>query len=302
MVERFAYATEHLNPFRRFLLHEPRGHHGMVGCIVTPPVRSDSHLGVIFMDSDGFSDVCGPGIVALVTALVEAGHLPISKEEPRIVIDSVIGQIVAEPTCSTSTVDAVSFQNVPSFVVNTAVPIELDGRSFPVDIAFGGAFYAIVNASDLRDCHVERAELACLQGWGTVIKQAVESVISVQHPTHPEVQGIYGVIITDSPTQPDVRLRSATLFGGAQLDRSPSETGTCALMATLFSRGGLSLGETYLHEGIIGSRMTGMLLAETVVGPYRAVIPQITARAFVTGFLQLVLDASDPLAQGFLLR
>jgi len=70
-------------------------------------------------------------------------------------------------------------------------------------------------------------------------------------------------------------------------------------MALLHSKGNLRIGETFIHESILGSRFTGRLIAETKVANYDAVIPEITGRAYVTDFNALVLE--DLLREGFLL-
>ncbi|HEY6448987.1 MAG TPA: proline racemase family protein, partial [Acidobacteriaceae bacterium] len=83
------------------------------------------------------------------------------------------------------------------------------------------------------------------------------------------------------------------------LDRSPCGTGTCAKMACLHAKGALALGEDFVHQGILGTTFTGRLIAETTVGPYRAVVPTIRGRAWITGFAEYVLDPSDPFPRGF---
>jgi proline racemase len=41
------------------------------------------------------------------------------------------------------------------------------------------------------------------------------------------------------------------------------------------------------------------LSAETQVGPYAAVIPTISGRAWISGFANYVVDAEDPFPNGF---
>jgi proline racemase len=91
--------------------------------------------------------------------------------------------------------------------------------------------------------------------------------------------------------------RPATWTG--VIDRSPCGTGTCAKMATLHARGELGLDQDFHHEGILGTIFTGRLIEETTVGPYRAVVPTISGRAWITGIAQYVVDAEDPFPEGF---
>jgi proline racemase len=83
------------------------------------------------------------------------------------------------------------------------------------------------------------------------------------------------------------------------LDRSPCGTGTCAKMATLHARGRLALNEPFRHEGVLGTVFTGRLVEETSVGPYRAVVPELTGTAWITGIAQYVVDPTDPFPDGF---
>ncbi|HHE47385.1 MAG TPA: hypothetical protein ENL11_00295 [Candidatus Acetothermia bacterium] len=83
------------------------------------------------------------------------------------------------------------------------------------------------------------------------------------------------------------------------LDRSPCGTGTCAKMATLHAKGKLPLNKDFRHEGILGTIFTGRLVKETQVGPYPAVVPTVTGRAWITHFSTYVLDPDDPFPRGF---
>ncbi|RNB87265.1 proline racemase [Brevibacillus fluminis] len=300
ILEQRAYFREHLDDIRRVLMHEPRGHHGMYGCVITPPVSEDADFGVLFMHNEGFSTMCGHGIIAVVTVAIETGYLQIKGDNPRIVIDSPAGKIIAYAKCDGTEVKSVSFENVPSFVFAQDVRIELDGRSFFVDIAFGGAFYAIVDAKELG-VSVEIEQLPQLQKWGRAIKEQIESRMAVQHPLEGQLQGIYGVIISDEPKKTNSHLRNVTIFADEQIDRSPCGTGTAARIATLYKRGQLTQNENFVHEGIVGSQFVAHVVADTKVGEFEAIIPSIEGKAFITGLHQFVVDPTDPLGSGFLL-
>lgn len=235
ILERRAYFREHHDVIRRALMHEPRGHHGMYGCVIVPPVSPDAHFGVLFMHNEGFSTMCGHGIIGVVTAAIETGYLQVDGETPQIVIDSPAGKVVARARVTEGEVKSVSFENVPSFVFAQDVPLTVNGVSIQVDIAFGGAFYAVVQAEDLG-VRVEIDQLPALQDWGQAIKERIEADISVQHPLQPQLQGIYGVIVSDEPKKAGSHLRNVTIFADRQIDRSPCGTGTSARLATLYQR------------------------------------------------------------------
>lgn len=143
-LERRAYCMEHLDHLREVLMYEPRGHHGMYGCIITPPASTHADFGVLFMHNEGWSTMCGHGIIAVITVGIETGMF---ETKQKFIIDSPAGEVIAYAKYNGSEVDSVSFENVPSFVYKKDVPIKIDNYEFQVDIAFGGAFYAVVDLS-----------------------------------------------------------------------------------------------------------------------------------------------------------
>jgi proline racemase len=283
-------------------MSEPRGHHGMVGCVVTPPASGDAELGLLFMDNGGMSPMSGHGIICAVTALICSGQLATDEGGLAIRIDTPAGLIAAYAHFEGSEVHSISFDNVPSFVYAKDIPVALHGLEFTVDIAFGGAFYAIVEAGALGGVRLHESELPDLQMWGREIKRHLETCLMVQHPLIPELAGIHGVVIADSTTgHIDRRYRNVTVFADGQFDRSPGGAGVCALMSSLVGQGKLDVDDASFHEGIVGTEITARITAETKVKDYRAIVPRVTGTAYIIGFLQFAVDPTDPLAEGFLL-
>ncbi|MGP4079149.1 proline racemase family protein [Pseudalkalibacillus sp. R45] len=301
ILEKRAYFTDHLDVIRTILMHEPRGHHGMYGCIVTPPENKDSNFGVLFMHNEGLSTMCGHGIIGVVTAGIEMGFLETYGQGSSIyTIDSPAGKITAEAVYDNHKVSSVSFLNVPSFVYKEEFEISLGHKTFKVDIAFGGAFYAIVQAKDL-DLQVEIQQLSKIQKWGKSIKEEIEKTLDVKHPLEDKIQGIYGVIFSDQPEKKESNLRNVTVFADQQIDRSPCGTGTAARMAALYQKGVLKENQSFVHESIIASQLKGEIIESTKIGGFQAIIPKISGSAFITGSHQFFIDPSDPLSEGFLL-
>ncbi|KQX68323.1 proline racemase family protein [Paenibacillus sp. Root444D2] len=300
ILARRAYFREHYDYIRKVLMFEPRGHHGMYGCVITSPVSPDADFGVLFIHNEGYSTMCGHGIIAVVTAAIEMGFLPAAEERSQIIIDTPAGKVFAKAACEGIEVKSVSFVNVPSFVFAQDVRVVVLGKSFTIDIAFGGAFYAIVKSEELG-ISVDIAELSKLQEWGSAIKAYVESHMTVSHPLEPQLQGIYGVVVSDTPRKEGSHLRNVTIFADRQIDRSPCGTGTCARMAVLHARGELEIGQNFVHESIVDSQFTGRVMETVKVAEYEAIIPLIQGRAFITGTHQFIVDPSDPLGEGFLL-
>jgi proline racemase len=172
------------------------------------------------------------------------------------VLDTPAGQIRARATGASSPrrvrVERVSFLNVPSFVLAAGVPISVNGRTMAVDVAFGGAFYAIVDA-EAAGVPLVADRLTDLRRMGDAIKHEVERAIVVSHPTEPGLTGIYGTIFTGPPTREPADLRNVTIFADREVDRSPCGTGTCAVLAVLDAMGLADASRPFVHESLIGT-------------------------------------------------
>jgi trans-L-3-hydroxyproline dehydratase len=310
VLEQREFVREHHDELRRALMLEPRGHADMYGALLTPPERPGSHAGVLFMHNEGFSTMCGHGVIAVTTIAIERGLIDVPVDgggTARLVLDSPAGAIHAKADVvgagTAKRVTRVSFRNVPSFVLHPAIPIRVGTREVRVDVAFGGAFYAIVDSESVG-IPIVRERLADLRRVGMEIKHAVESAVTVQHPLEPQLRGIYGTIFTGQPSDETADLRNVTIFADAEVDRSPCGTGTAAVMAVLHAMGILSGAEqTFTHESIIGSRFRGRVADTTTVSTageaIDAIIPEIEGDAWITGEHTFIIDERDPLSEGF---
>lgn len=299
MLERREWLRVHSDHLRTALMLEPRGHTDMYGALLTIPERPDSDAGVLFMHNEGYSTMCGHGVIAVTTIVVERGLLQL-RRPTELVLDTPAGQIRARATLAPSAakVTSVSFLNVPSFVLHAGLLVPLGGRQVRVDVAFGGAFYAIVDTESLG-IPIDGGRLPDLRLAGMAIKNAVEALVRIEHPQDPSLSGLYGTIITGPAESQDADLRNVTIFADAEVDRSPCGTGTCAVMAVLAAMGLLGPEQAFTHESIIGSRFRGRLAGETTIGELPAIIPEITGDAFVTGEHTFLIDENDPFAHGF---
>ena len=299
MQEKREWVRANHDHLRTALMLEPRGHSDMYGALLTEPERTTSDAGVLFMHNAGYSTMCGHGVIAVATIAIERGLIT-PRRADEIVLDTPAGQVHARPRISAADrrVTSVAFRNVPSFVLHPAVPIQLDGRTIHADVAFGGAFYAIVD-SEAAGLAIRGERLAELRRAGMAIARAVDSAVRVEHPEQTDLHGIYGTIFTGPPTSPDADLRNVTIFAESEVDRSPCGTGTCAVMAVLAAMGILTPEQTFTHESIIGTRFRGRVAAELMVGDLPAIQPEIEGEAYITGESTFVIDERDPLAFGF---
>jgi proline racemase len=301
ILARRKWMRENLDEIRRILVWEPRGHADMYGAILTPPVSPEADYGVLFLTNEGYSTMCGHGIIALTTALLETGAFPIQTPETTITFDAPAGLIRARACIDGDRVVSVSFLNVPSFQFARNLELELSTGKVAVDVAFGGAFYALVDAKALGT-QVRRARIDELIALGMEVKRAVEAKLDIVHPLEAELRGIYGTIISDEPATKDGDGRNVTIFAESEVDRSPCGTGTSAKLANFYANGQIQIDQPYVHESIIDTIMIGRILSETNVCETPAVVTEISGRGYITGFHTFVVDPDDPTRQGFLVR
>ena len=292
ILERRRFARDHLDRFRRLLVHEPRGHADMYGCHVVPPNDDGADLGVVFFHNEGYSTACGHGTIALVTWALDEGRVPMREGESRVVVDVPSGRLETWATVEAGRVRSVRFRNVPSFV--WASGIEAAGRV--VDVAFGGAFYATLEE------RVEPRELPRLIELGRAIKAAIETEHDVVHPLEPELRGVYGVIFWQEERDEPLAQRNVTVFADGEVDRSPCGSGTSARLALLDAQRRLPRGAALRHLSIVGTEFTGRVVGDAHVAGIPAVVTEVEGTAFRTGRAVFELDPDDPLGEGFLLR
>jgi proline racemase len=302
ILEKREFLRGHYDHLRTALMLEPRGHADMYGALLTEPERPGSDAGILFMHNEGYSTMCGHGVIAVVTIALERGLIVPREGAGEIVFDAPAGTITARATMrktdGRTAVDRVSFVNVPSFTLHGGVPIRLGNRELRVDVAFGGAFYAIVD-SESAGIPITGQRLGDLRQAGMAIKHAVEAAVRVEHPLEAGLHGIYGTIFTGPPSTDDAHLRNVTIFADAEVDRSPCGTGTCAVMAVLSSMGLLDETATFVHESIIGTRFRGRIAGTTALGEIPAILPEIEGEAHITGEHTFLIDDRDPLREGF---
>lgn len=302
ILARRRWVKEHLDPLRTALMFEPRGHADMYGCILTPPVTPGADIGILFMHNEGYSTMCGHGIIAITRVALETGLIPMKAPETTVRIDSPAGLITAHARVSGGEVTSVYFHNVPSFVLAQDETIAVSGLGrVRYDIAFGGAFYAYVDAADVNvRCIPE--DFRSLIEKGMAIKRAIMSNREIPHPFEPDLGFLYGTIFIGPPQRADAHSRNVCIFAEGEVDRSPTGTGVSGRLALHYARGEIGIGERIVIESIIGSRFSGRVAEATRFGPHAAIIPEVEGTAHITGRHEFVIDPSDPLRNGFILR
>jgi proline racemase len=306
MLDKRAWAMKRLDHLRRTIMLEPRGHADMYGALLTEPVTPGANAGVLFMHNQGWSTMCGHGIVAVTTIALERELIWARGEraasEVALSYDTPAGLVQARATVVRSgectRVASVSFRNVPSFVFEASLPVTIGARKIPVDVAFGGAFYAIVDA-EAAGLPIDVPHLPELRRAGMLIAREVERLRKVEHPNDAGLEGIYGTIFTAPAQLPHAHLRNVTIFADAEVDRSPCGTGTAAVMAVLEEMGLLDRDTPFVHESIVGTTFSGRVVDRVQVGERAAIVPEIEGAAWITGEHTFLIDGDDPLSAGF---
>ncbi len=302
ILEKRRYMKEHLDNYRKALMFEPRGHADMYGCIITPPVTKDADFGVLFLHNEGYSTMCGHGIIAVTKVVLETGMFETIEPVTTIKIDSPAGLITSHAKVTGGKIESTYFENVPSFVIasnqSTVIPV-LGKVNF--DIAFGGAFYAFVNADQLRISMTENNYRELIVK-GMMIKRAIAKNFRIEHPFDDDLSFLYGTIFYGAPLSENTDSRNVCIFAEGEVDRSPTGTGISARMALHYFNGKLKLNEPFVIESILGTKFTGKAIGTTKFGNYDAVIPQVEGNAFITGKNIFYINPDDPLREGFILR
>ncbi|WP_035415220.1 proline racemase family protein [Ferrimonas kyonanensis] len=303
ILEKRRYLQAHLDHYRRLLMHEPRGHADMYGALLTEPTTLDGDFGVLFLHNEGYSSMCGHGILAVVQAAAKCGWFSVTAMPETINIDAPAGRIQAQVWRNGAGGIEASFINVPSWAEALDCRVEVPGLgSVEYDIGFGGAYYAYVDADALGlSCEPER--LPTLISAGRAIKQAVMATHPLAHPQEADLSFLYGTLFTSARTRdPDCHSRHVCVFADGEVDRSPTGTGVAGRVALLHARNQVALGQPLMIESIVGGRMTVTATDAVDYHGKAALLPRVSGRSWITGEHRFVLEPDDPFSQGFLLR
>ena len=299
-----ALADEDIQATRRLLCHEPRGHADMYGGFLVKPDDQAADLGVLFWHKDGFSTACGHGTIALGVWAVEHGLVePGVDGIAEVTIDVPSGRVVARVDCVNGTPRAVTFRNVPAYVLARNVEVEVAGKSAQVDLAFGGAVYAHLRASDVG-LSVEPGNVEALISAGRDVKRSLLGAKVTEHPEDDRLSGVYGVMIYDelSESESEVKQRNVVIFADGQVDRSPCGSGTSARLALLADEGRLNSEQTLHHISIVDGEFLGRIIDKTTAYGHPAFITDVEGMAYRTGRSEFELSPDDPIGTGFVLR
>jgi proline racemase len=301
MMEKLKHVREHYDDLITGILWEPRGHDDMFIAIVTPPTSPGADLGIIYRGAYDYMTMCGHGTIGAVTVAVETGLVKAQEPITTVKVDTPSGLVTTKAKIEDGAVKSVTIRNVPSFLYERDVVVEVPGVGRVTgDLSYGGDFYFIVDSAELG-LDLDGVDIDDLIKISGKVKRSVVEQNTVQHPELRDIKELHGVIVTGRPRHPEARCRNL-FISGTHIDRSPCGTGTCAKMASLYGRGELSLNDEFVAESILGSIYRGKIVDETKVGGLKAIIPELTGRAWIMGFNTLLIDPQDPFKYGFRVR
>lgn len=299
MLEKMRWINEVDDSIRRFTVYEPRGTAHMTANLLLPPCHPDAAAGFIVLQADQAHAMSGSNAICVATALLETGQVAMTGPETRFVLDTPAGLVGVTAACRDGRCERITLAMVPSFVQDLDVVLDVAGMGrVRMDIAFGGVFYALVDAR-AAGLPITRANARALVDAASRIKREVNARVRVAHPERPGIDTVSYVMFCD---QDDPRtLRGATIVLPGRCDRSPCGTGTSARLAVLNARGALAVGETLQARSIIDSQFTARITGLARVGDRPAVLPEISGRGWIYGVHQIGVDPTDPYPLGFTL-
>lgn len=300
ILEKRRYFRDHYDHLRTGLILEPRGHADMYGAVITEPISKNADFGTFFLHNEGYSTMCGHAIIALTKLVFDTGM--IEKDKDEFLIDAPPGLISSKAHIINGIVEKVSFLNVPSFLYLREKEVMVNGiGKIKFDVAYGGAFYAFVNAEDIG-LSLQTKDYLQLIDWGRRIKSAVMENYEIRHPFEEDLSFLYGTIFTGKPKDLSHHSRNVCVFAEGEVDRSATGSGVSARAALHFAKGEIKVGEKMTIESILGSTMDVQVKEITTYGTYNAVVPEVTGTAHFTGKNEFYFDPADPFQKGFIFR
>jgi proline racemase len=292
---------EHLDHLRTGLCLEPRGHRGLLIAVLTEPVTPDAHFGLFFIYPGGYYVSCGEGTIGAATVAVETGMVARQGPETPVVIDTEAGVVETLARSDSERVREVALRWTPSFVVLPGQIVEVDGvGTVPVDISVGvGNVFTVVDARHLGVA-VRRELSRRIAQRGMAVREAVNAQLQVEVPGQGKTS-VDNVLVHELPDAEGIS-PNALVWGPGQVDAAPCGSGTCARMALFHHRGLMAVGDRFVSRGLLGLDFQARILGETEVDGRRAILPEITGTAYITGFSQFLFDPDDPVRAGYLLE
>src|SRR5215212_2297700 len=289
MLEKMQWLEAEGDELRRLLLFEPRGSAPLSLDVVLPSSHPQADAGFLIMESCSYEGMSGSNTINTATVILETGIVPMTEPVTSLVLEAPAGLVRVTADCREGRCERVTFENVPSFVLALDAPVVVPGLGeIVVDLAYGGAFCAFIDAEALGYAIVP-GEARALADLGERIRPAIAEQLEISHPAEPALGVLSFPVFTAAPRDGG-DARNATVVAPGRLDRCATGTATSARLAVLAARGEVADGEEFVNESVIGTRLVGRIAGRTTVGGTEAIVPAISGRAWITGTHQFMLD------------
>lgn len=238
------------------MITEPRGYPCQNLDVVLPPTPNCPEAKFSYIVAENnfiYPAMSGHNTICVVTALLETGMVQMEEPVTNFVLEAPAGPIEIHAECKDGKCENVTFRNAPAFAreedlnLTIHVPTLKDGVN--VDVAYGGMWYAIVNASDLG-LKVRKEDAAELCRLGEMVKVATREQHPVNHPDF-DYPGCDIICIRDEPSEEGKRNHGAHASNAVimstgpldwdqpstwtgNIDRSPCGSGTYGKYSLLF--------------------------------------------------------------------
>ncbi len=298
MSEKRQHFLREFDWIRTGLMFEPRGHDMMSGSILYPPHNPENDVAVLFIETSGCLPMCGHGTIGTITIAIEEGL--IQPKTPGIIrMEAPAGLVLIEYKQEGNKVKSVKLTNVPGYLAGENLQVDCpDLGTLTFDVAYGGNYYAIIDPQE-NFSGLENYSAGQLIAWSRELRTRINAKYTFVHPQNPTINTCTHILWAGKTISAEATARNAVFYGDKAIDRSPCGTGTSARMAQWFAKGKLKKGEKFVHESIIGSKFTGVVEDEVMIGDIKAIVPSIEGWAKVYGYNTIKIDEDDPYAHGF---
>jgi trans-L-3-hydroxyproline dehydratase len=286
---------------RNFVLNEPRGGVFRHVNLLVPPKNPKAHMGFIIMEPEDTPPMSGSNCICVATVLLDTGMIPMQEPVTHLTLEAPAGLIEISAQCRNGKAENITLTNVPAFTQHLNATLLVEGYgTVTVDTAFGGDSFVMADVADFG-LQITPQNAHNIAALGRKIVKAANEQLPFHHPTMPEWKHYSFCFMREPLQKVDAVLtsRNACVVNPGKLDRSPTGTGCSALMAVLHAKGLMQVGDTYIGRSVIDSKFEGRIIGETTVGNQKAIIPQITGRAWISGQTTLFLDPDDPYPDGY---
>jgi proline racemase len=283
---------------RRCAVFEPHGHRALFAAALVPAVDRTCATGIVFMDAAGYHDMCGHATIGVITTLVDNGGLDFGDGDHTVAVETPAGRIETRVQVVDGAAASVAFVNQPAFFLES-LEVSSSVGDVPVEIAYGGQWYAFVDA-EAFGLRIEPGAIGELIARAAELRPVIAAAVTGEDPRTGKPARVENVMWTDRPSM-GADGRNMPVNAAGSFDRSPCGTGTSARLALLHAQGSLQPDEPFVNQSVLGTTYTGRIVDVTSVAGRSAVVPEVTGSAWVTGASELWVDPTDPLGEGFLL-